>query len=71
MFVFRVVAEGFGGVEELEALLEEGCGGGDLGVLGFCGGCCDMGRRGGGLADEGVCEEGFFVGFCVGRGGAF
>lgn len=39
VLVFGVVAEGFGGVEELEVLLEEGCCGGDLGVLGFCG-CC-------------------------------
>lgn len=37
VLVFGVVAEGFGGVEELEVLLEEGCGGGDLGVLGSCG----------------------------------
>lgn len=69
MLVFGVVAEGFGGVEELEILVEEGCCGGDLGVLGFCGCCCE--GRVGALADEGAGEEGFFVRFCVGRGGAF
>lgn len=41
MLVFGVVAKGFGRVEELEVLLEEGCCGGDLGVLGFCGCCCE------------------------------
>lgn len=71
MVVFGVVPQGFGRVEELEALLEEGSGGGDLGVLGFSGGCCDEGGGGRGLADEGICEEGFFVRFCVGGSGAF
>jgi hypothetical protein len=68
MLVF--VAERFGRVEELEVLLEEGCCGGDLGVLRLCSCGCEM-RRVGTVADEGTGEEGFFVRFCIGRGGSF